>query len=127
MTATMVSASRVVLPPLFLAACLAAPAPRPADLIPDDFKIVARYGPGYSDWKGWTFTFTADGKVSQAIGRGGRGGGDPSEKQSTLKKEDVAELLAKVKEAEFFKLKERYAGKVTDQATLFLEVTLDGK
>jgi hypothetical protein len=121
-----VSASGVVLTQLFLAAGLAAPAPRPADMVPDDFKIVARYGPGYSDWKGWTFTITSDGKVEQKI-TGGRGGGEPMEKQATLKKEDVADLLTKVKDAGFFKLKERYAARVTDNATLFLEITMDGK
>jgi Domain of unknown function (DUF6438) len=95
--------------------------------VPADFQIVATYGPGYSNWLSWKYSITADGKVVQDIGKGGRGGGEPSQKETTLKKEEVAALFAKVKEAEFFKLNEQYKGKVTDQATLILEITADKK
>jgi Domain of unknown function (DUF6438) len=94
---------------------------------PDDFKIVARYGPGFSNWLRWQYTITADGKVAQDIGPGGRGGGERSEKQTTLSKDDIEALFAKVKGAEFFNLKEQYKGKVTDHPTLALEVTMDKK
>ncbi len=94
--------------------------------VPEDFKIVARFGPGYSDWLPWETTVTTDGKAVLDVRRG-RSGGEPVQKESTLKKEDVAALFTKVKEAEFFKLKEQYKGKVTDQATLILEITADKK
>jgi Domain of unknown function (DUF6438) len=94
---------------------------------PADFKIVARYGPGYSDWHSWQVTITADGKVTQHIGKGGRGGGEESDKEAKLSKDDLAALAGKVKDAEFFKLKEQYKGKVTDMATLILEITTDKK
>jgi hypothetical protein len=96
-------------------------------LPPEDFKIVARYGPGYSNWLRWQYTITADGKVAQDIGPGGRGGGERSEKQTKLSKEELGALFAKVKETDFFKLKEQYKGKVTDNPTLVLEVTMDKK
>jgi hypothetical protein len=94
---------------------------------PDDFKIVARYAPGYSNWLGWRYTITADGNVAQDIGPGGRGGGERSTKQTKLSRNDIDALFAKVKGADFFKLKEQYRAKVTDNPTLVLEVTMDKK
>jgi hypothetical protein len=107
--------------------CLSTPAPAAAQPVPDDFKIVARYGPGFSDWRSWTTTITSDGTALQRVGPGGRGGGELSEKKSSLSKDDLKALLSRVKEADFFKLKERYRGTATDQATLTLEVTVDKK
>jgi hypothetical protein len=104
----------------------AAPAAEPP-AVPDDFKIVARYAPGFSNWLAWQYAITADGKVVQDIGPGGRGGGERSRKETTLSKDDVAALYARVKEADFFTLKERYRGSATDQPTLVLEVTANGK
>jgi hypothetical protein len=95
--------------------------------VPEDFRIVARYGPGYSNWLQWEYMITADGKVTQDIGPGGRGGGERSTKETKLSKDDIGALYSKVKEADFFKLNEQYKAKVTDQATLVLEVTVDKK
>jgi hypothetical protein len=111
----------------WLGVWLATPAPTFAQPVPDDFKIVARYGPGYSTWRSWTTTISSDGTVLQKVGPGGRGGGEPSEKKLSLSKDDLGALLARVKEADFFKLKEKYRGRATDQATLTLEVTLAKK
>jgi hypothetical protein len=94
---------------------------------PDDFRIVARYAPGYSNWLRWQYTITADGKVAQDIGPGGRSGGERSEQQTKLSKDDIGALFAKVKGAHFFKLKAQYKGEVTDEPTLVLEVTMDEK
>lgn len=94
--------------------------------IPADFKIVARYQPGLSSWVGWHDTIAADGKVIQAT-TGGRASPKASEKQLNLSKDEIASLLAKVKESDFFGLKEQYRAVVTDHPTLILEVTLDGK
>jgi hypothetical protein len=106
--------------------CAAASAAGAPDT-PDDFKLVARYGPGLSPWLRWQYTITADGKVAQDIGPGGRGGGERSEKQTKLSKDAIAALFAKVKGADFFTLKEKYQGGATDQPTLVLEVTLGKK
>jgi hypothetical protein len=95
--------------------------------VPDDFKLVAKYAPGYSNWRSWETTVTADGKVAHHIGRGGRGGGEPMDKDAKLTKEDVAAIYAKVADGNFFKLKEQYKTKVTDQATLTIEITADKK
>jgi hypothetical protein len=96
-------------------------------VVPDDFKIVARYGPGYSNWLRWQYTIGADGKVVQDIGPGGRGGGERSQKQAKLSKDAVGALFARVMEADFFKLKGQYKAKVTDNPTLVLEVTVNKK
>ncbi|MFO0969171.1 MAG: hypothetical protein U0793_26755 [Gemmataceae bacterium] len=95
--------------------------------VPPDFKLVAGYGPGYSSWLRWQYTISADGKVAQDIGPGGRGGGERVEKETTISAKDVVALFAKVKEADFFTLKEQYKGKVTDNPTLVLEVTMEKK
>jgi hypothetical protein len=94
--------------------------------VPNDFKIVVRYGPGYSNWLSWQDTITADGKVIQDIGPS-RSSDERSRKEAQLTKEDVAALYAQVRKADFFTLKEQYRGKVTDNPTLILEVTADGK
>jgi hypothetical protein len=93
-----------------------------AATVPDDFKLVALFGPGYSDLLPWKTTITADGKVLQNV-YGGRRGGKESKNEAALTKDDVAKLAGLVEKADFFKLKPRYAAKVTDQATLTLEVT----
>ncbi len=116
---------------VFVAALLAAfvstPAPVTAQPVPAEFKVVARYAPGFSDWRSWTTTITGDGAALQKIGRGGRGGGEPSEKKSSLTKDDLKALRTRIEETDFFKLKGKYRGTATDQATLTLEVTLDKK
>jgi hypothetical protein len=110
-----------------LVACLFTIAPaKGASGTPDDFKIVARFEPGFINWLRWQDTITADGKVVQDIGPGRRGG-ERSEKQTELSKDDIAALVAKVKEADFFQLREQYKARVTDHPTLVLEVTMDKK
>jgi len=94
--------------------------------VPEDFKIVALYGPGFSDWLSWKYIITADGNVAQEIGPG-RFTNKRSEKQTKLSKDDIAILFTKVKEADFFKLKARYVANVTDNEDLVLEVTMNKK
>lgn len=45
-------------------ALLAAPGPKEQAPIPADLKIVAQYGAGYSAWRSWRTSITADGKVN---------------------------------------------------------------
>ncbi len=92
--------------------------------IPDDFKIVAEYGAGYSDWKSWTATITADGKVKQETVAYPKS----TEKEFKLSPEELKELVAAVKKAEFSDLKKDYgAFGVTDQDSMTLEITADKK
>ncbi len=96
--------------------------PEDKQAIPADFKIVAQYGAGYSDWKSWRSTITGEGKVAQE----GFGLID-TKKESKLSGNDLRALLAKIKEADYFALKERYEYEVTDNPTLILSVTMDKK
>jgi hypothetical protein len=92
--------------------------------IPDDFKIVAEYSAGYSIWHPWTATITADGKVEQKIFDYPKS----SEKKSKLSKDDMNDLQAMIKEAEFSGLKASYgAFGVTDQESMTLKITADKK
>ena len=90
--------------------------------VPADFKIVARYSPGYSPNPGWDSTIGADGGVTQHIW-GARGSVKNSTKQSQLAKNELDALWSKVKQAHFFQLKKEYKAAVTDQATRDLEIT----
>jgi hypothetical protein len=95
--------------------------------IPADFKVVARYQPGLSSWHGWQDSIMADGKAAQVTTPGRNTGGKPTEKELNLSKDEIASLLAKVKESGFYGLREQYRASVTDLPTLILEVTLDKK
>ena len=110
-------------------------APKPAhpttdnEPIPSDFRIVAQYGAGYSPWKSWKVTITGDGIVAKEGGF--QGGGSAAEErgtkeqsgQTTLSGTDLRELLAEIKEADFYGLREEYSYSVTDNPTLVLTIT----
>ncbi|ODU00385.1 MAG: hypothetical protein ABS79_03475 [Planctomycetes bacterium SCN 63-9] len=109
-------------------------------LIPASFKIVARYGAGYSTWKSWRHTITGDGNVvkevfsikkTRILGDGnvvknvfGLG---TTKEETKLPEDDLRALIAKIEEADFFTLRKRYTHGVTDNPTLILTITLDRK
>jgi hypothetical protein len=89
--------------------------------IPSDFQIFARYGAGFSDWKSWEFTITADGKVAQEIYH-------PAEKKTTtLSRNDLLDLSTKFDEVEFDTLPEKKSYRVTDNPTLIVAITRNKK
>jgi hypothetical protein len=99
--------------------------------VPTDFKLVAVYLPGFSDWKGWKSTITADGKVVQEIHPGARQTENRPQREETknfaLTDEDLKELVATVRESRFFALEKKHSVDVTDSSTLVLRVTMNGK
>jgi hypothetical protein len=102
--------------------CEPLPAGKP-EPIPNDFKILARYSPGFSDWLSWEDTITADGKVAQVVGPLGSSPAK-QQKQMAMTKRDLSALVARVKEVQFFQLKHRYSNDdVTCMPTLFVAVT----
>jgi len=113
---------------LILAALAPLPTPQAAQpqAVPNDFKLVAAYSPGFSKARPWVTTIHADGKAFQKAISGARGG-EPSEKQFQLIKASLNSLLAKIKEAKFFELQKRYSGAVSDHATIYLEITLNNQ
>jgi len=86
--------------------------------VPSDFKIIAEFGAGFSDWKSWDVTITGEGRVIQKYS-------DQKEvkKSSLLSKTETRALWVKVNEASFFKLQPRYSYPVTDCETLILTIT----
>ncbi len=102
---------------------------KPADLkqvkepIPSDFKIVAQYGAGYSDWKSWKFTITGDGVVAKEIYNSPKSGGETT----TLSHKEILDLIAKIDQVGFDSLPERKSYKVTDNPTLIVTVTRNDK
>jgi hypothetical protein len=52
---------------------------------------------------------------------------EDTKRSSKLAVADLRDLLRKIKEADFFTLKKRYDFPVTDNPTLVLSITLDGK
>jgi hypothetical protein len=110
-----------LVPFVLVIACSPAPRSVPEDkkAIPADFEIVAEYYPGFSRWKRWETTITADGKVAQVS--------QVSAKESRLTERDLHDLLEKVEEADFFALEELYEEYVYDLATLKVTVTRNNK
>jgi hypothetical protein len=99
--------------------------PKQQDPISSDFKIVAQFGPGLSDWKPWKCTITGDGKV---IKEPGFHGNSKKRIKDTLSKKDIIDLAAKIKETEFFGMREEYVRpKLTDNPTLVLTITQNCK
>src|SRR5215470_17395940 len=68
-----------------------------ADSIPGDFRVCARYGPGFSDWKPWKVTIFADGKALQEVypsRLGKEATTEKTEKTTTLTVPQLQELVA---------------------------------
>ena len=92
-----------------------------------DFKLTAQYGPGFSDWKPWKLTVTADGKVTQDTYTFPKGKQTIEQKSFALTKEEVQQLITKVRDSNFHKLGNDYWYNVTDNPTLIIRVTMNGK
>lgn len=90
--------------------------------IPADFKLVAKYDAGYSQWKSWRSTITRDGRVRKEVL-----GDKRTTEEAKLSQDDLSALLAAVEAADFHALKETYEYDILDNPTLSLTVTLHGK
>jgi hypothetical protein len=101
--------------------------------IPRDFRLEAEYYPGGNLMspnrrRPWEVTITSDGKVSQKIYGIPRPRGE-QKKLPTLSKSDLRDLLSKIEESSFFKLKEQYLHGTAHHHTggLRLRVSLNGR
>lgn len=95
--------------------------------IPNDFKVIAQYSSGYSDWKPWKVTITSDGNVSQKIYVIDNTGEKTFRKSYTLSHDDLKEIITEIKESKFMALSKKYSYDVTDNPTLILTVTMNHK
>ena len=95
--------------------------------VPSDFKLSAEYRQGFSEWKPWKVIITADGKVLREIGtsRGGKDGA--TQKTSVFSTKELQQLVEAVRTSQFFTLKNNYGYGVTDNPTLIVHVTMNGK
>jgi hypothetical protein len=92
--------------------------------VPNNLKIVAQYGAGHSAWSSWKYTITGDGKVIEDIIEES---GKRHEMNRTISDQNVDDLIAKVEEATFEELREFYGFRVTDNPSLSLSITRNGK
>ncbi len=102
--------------------------------IPSDLKIVARFYPGFSASRPWQYTITVDGKVDGAerssnrgLGAAEKDGSESRDKETKLSEKDLGDLVAKVKEADFYGLREEYTYPVNDASSLVLTITQNQK
>ena len=95
-----------------------------SSVVPDNFKVIAHYAPGYSDWKPWEATITQDGKVSQTTYIFGDNENTEIIKTFSLSEHALTNLIDAIKEPDFFSIKERFSYPVTHNETLFLSVTM---
>ncbi|MFZ5862301.1 MAG: hypothetical protein ACOYXR_05610 [Nitrospirota bacterium] len=96
-----------------------------SSVIPDDFKVIAGYGPGFSDWKPWDVTITRDGKVSQKAYIFGNNGEETEiSKTFSLSERDVADLVEIITGSDFFNISKNLSYPVTDNETLSLAITM---
>src|SRR5579864_4984087 len=101
------------------------------EVIPRDFKIGAEYGSGGSvylpdDFIAWKVTITCDGGVTQVIYPKTPAKNEVKDSTS-LSAAELIDLLAVIKNADFFTLRGRYLQSFHEGPGLRLEITLNGK
>ena len=97
----------------------------PADepKIPADFQIDLVYAPGLSTWKFWKETIRADGNVTRETGYSTH----KKVETSSLAPRTVRSLYQTVEAVDFFAIDSRFQASVTDNPTLILKITREGK
>ena len=88
--------------------------------VPPDFKVVAQYAAGESDWKSWTVTLGSQGRGTQSVY-----GEKP--RPLTLTAAQMRSLIACVREQRFWRLRREYPTEALDGPTLLLTVTSHGR
>jgi len=112
------------LPLVFLFACRQSTDPEDGNPDAGDLKIVAFYNAGESLWLDWKYTITGDGNVDVETFEWD---GHVRKKRTMLSKEDLTDIVAKFKEAEFHGLRKRYFTIGSDIPTLTLAITENKK
>jgi len=114
------------LPFVFLFACRQTSVQDEDNPAPNYLKIVAQFKAGINGLAtSWKYTITGDGKVDQEIDEFLKDG--TKKKQTTLSKEDLADILAKFKDADFPSLRKKYPFPANHTSTLRLAITQNKK
>lgn len=95
------------------------------DPVPRDFKLVAQYARGGTARSSWKVTIIRDGTVSRTH-RDAESGRE-IRRAYELSSGDMAELLRKIRQADFMKLKGRYEGPAEDVDGFSISLTMDEK
>jgi len=96
--------------------------------VPKDLEIVYGFGATHAEWGRTTFRLTADGvmTVEKTQGYGDRAKSESA--RYALTPDEVGQILRKIEEARFFKLKESYAdNRIMDGYSSFLRIRMNGK
>jgi len=97
--------------------------------VPQDFELFAQYSAGYSPWKSWRLTISADGSALQEAYA--FRGGNPTRETNYfhLAKTDLKQLATRLDDERFESLAHRYSpkDKITDNPTLVLRAMMLGK
>jgi|GEM_PF-2523452 len=95
---------------------------------PKDLEIVYGFGATHAEWGRTTYRLTADGVMTVEKTQGY---GDEAKSESAryaLTPEELGQILRKIEEARFFKLKESYAdNRIRDGYSSFLSIRMNGK
>ncbi len=113
------------LPLAFLFACRQSPVPNDSNSGGVDLKIVASRLGSESLWLLWKVTITGDGKVVKEVFD--EHDGQWKKTETTLSQKDLAEIMAKVKEAEFDSLRNHYLSGGSDISRLTVAITQNKK
>jgi hypothetical protein len=96
--------------------------------IPSDFKIDAIFNSGFSPLKSWQTSITSKGSVQQICWPSFKNRlGEKTVSNSELSNKDLSELIIRINEARFFKLKSRYSNRETDGQGLTLKIGMAGR
>jgi len=114
------------LPFVFLFACRQTTVQDEDDPDPNYLRIVAQFKAGINGLAtSWKYTITGDGKVEEEIDELYKEG--TKKKQITLSKEDLADILAKFREADFQSLRKKYPFPANHTSMLRLAITQNKK
>jgi len=92
--------------------------------VPPDFKLVVHYANGGTDRLSWEATIKSDGSVSRTHSDTD---GRVVRETYKLTTREMSDLLTKVRQTDFMKLKERYEGPAEDVDGFSISVTMDEK
>jgi hypothetical protein len=96
--------------------------------VPKDLEIVYGFGATHAEWGRTTYRVTADGVMTVEKTQGFGDGAKIEKASYALTPEELGQVVRKVEEARFFRLKESYANnRIMDGYSSFLRIQMNGK
>jgi len=95
---------------------------------PKDLEIVYGFGATHAEWGRTTYRITADGVLTVEKTQGFGANAKLEKASYTLTTEELGQVVRKVEEAKFFRLRESYSdNRVMDGYSSFLSIRMNGK